>query len=168
MVSTTFFTSPPLLTSATIGRHSPPCRWTEAAVSWAEGPFQSITTTRAPSCPNRSAVARPMPEPPPVTITTLPANSLTFVSHLPEWGLSITPEPLLQGCESLRIKVAQRHKSASGKLYSNLKDVGQLQACSRGGNQNGRMILTTLNVERHTASFQVDWALADKVSVVDF
>jgi hypothetical protein len=35
----------------------------------------SLTTTLAPSLPNKSAYARPRPEPAPVTMTTLPAKS---------------------------------------------------------------------------------------------
>src|SRR6266496_1115992 len=43
-------------------------------------------TTRAPSRPNASAVARPIPEPPPVTNATLPSNSFMsdpLVSEFP-------------------------------------------------------------------------------------
>src|SRR5947208_2827299 len=76
MASTAIFTSWFLLTSATSGKASPRCCSMRLAVSRVDRSLQSITATRAASCPNSSAVARPIPEPPPVTITTFPADSL--------------------------------------------------------------------------------------------
>jgi hypothetical protein len=45
-----------------------------SAVSAAPSPFWSPIATRAPSAASASALARPMPDAPPVTIATFPSN----------------------------------------------------------------------------------------------
>src|SRR5581483_558805 len=50
----------------------PPSRTMAAATLSAAAPSRSATSTAAPSRPSRCAVAAPMPEPPPMTIKTLP------------------------------------------------------------------------------------------------
>src|SRR3989442_1640557 len=56
----------------------PPTPRTSLAVRSAPSAFSSATTTSAPSRASSSAVARPMPRPPPVTMATLPASSLPW------------------------------------------------------------------------------------------
>ncbi len=57
-------------TSAAYARPEPPAAWHSAATCSACSPRRSTTATRAPSDANRSALARPMPCPPPVTTAT--------------------------------------------------------------------------------------------------
>src|SRR5436853_516724 len=56
----------------------PPTPRTSLAVRSPPSAFSSATTTSAPSRASSSAVARPMPWPPPVTMATLPASSLPW------------------------------------------------------------------------------------------
>ena len=51
-----------------------------SATSWAASPLMSITATLAPSSAIRRAVARPMPEAPPVTTARRPSSSPIVVS----------------------------------------------------------------------------------------
>src|SRR5262249_24959889 len=53
----------------------PPALLISATVSWAVASDASGTAMRAPSRANASAVARPMPPPPPVIRADLPSNS---------------------------------------------------------------------------------------------
>ena len=62
-------------TSATIARARPAP--ISAAARSALSLWMSLTTTRAPSSAKRCAMARPMPEPPPVTSATFPSSRMT-------------------------------------------------------------------------------------------
>src|SRR5438093_1730143 len=62
---------PSLVTSTSRETASPPALPICSAVSCAPSPLASAHRTRAPSMAMRKAVARPMPEPAPVTMTTL-------------------------------------------------------------------------------------------------
>src|SRR5579884_3320337 len=53
----------------------PPAVVMRSTVSRASASLRSATTTEAPSRASRSAVARPIPEPPPVTMAALPLTS---------------------------------------------------------------------------------------------
>src|SRR3954469_20342465 len=65
------------------------------ATSAARSPSMSATTTRAPSAAYRSAIARPMPPAPPVTIATLPTRRPSGIAVLPSAGQRrpVEPEP---------------------------------------------------------------------------
>ena len=58
-------------------RAVPPTAAIAATTACAGSAAMSATVTAAPSDASRSAVARPIPEPPPVTIATLPVNLAT-------------------------------------------------------------------------------------------
>ena len=66
-------------TSAWIAR-PPPGPFIAATVCAAVSRCSSLTTTCAPSSAKSSEIARPSPEPPPVTSATL---SLSFIAHSP-------------------------------------------------------------------------------------
>ncbi len=53
----------------------PPASWIMPTVSLPPASSMSATTTDAPSAANASAVARPIPEPAPVTTATFPCTS---------------------------------------------------------------------------------------------
>ena len=61
------------------------------AVSRPPATAMSATTTRAPSRAKASAVARPMPDPPPVTSATLPSNCPTTMSSSPASRKRLAP-----------------------------------------------------------------------------
>ena len=65
------------LTSASWAEAVPPRAVIRSTVSAAPSGLMSATTTRTPSVASRSALARPMPEPDPVTIATLPSSPCT-------------------------------------------------------------------------------------------
>src|SRR5829696_1359296 len=74
--STALCISSELATSATSGSALPPARSMSAAASRISDSVWLRTPTRAPSRAKRTAVARPMPDPAPVTSATLPSNSI--------------------------------------------------------------------------------------------
>src|SRR6478609_6554237 len=55
---------------------SPPAPWISATVAAAPSSSTSPTTTWAPAAASATALARPSPEPPPVTIATLPSSCI--------------------------------------------------------------------------------------------
>src|SRR5712692_2497997 len=70
----------------------PPFAVIPAVTSSARLPLRSAITTDAPSCTKRRAVAAPMPDPPAVTIATLPSSFPDI--YAPEkgvrgWGLGV-------------------------------------------------------------------------------
>src|SRR5690348_2847671 len=69
-VSTSAVTDASSAMSNCTDRARPPASRTSAATASALSPTRSPTTTAAPSAPRRRAVAAPMPDPPPATITT--------------------------------------------------------------------------------------------------
>jgi hypothetical protein len=64
-------------TSASTAIAVPPASSIPLATDSARSPYRSATTTVAPSRAKSSAVARPIPEPPPVTTATVLARSMT-------------------------------------------------------------------------------------------
>src|SRR5262245_19127579 len=68
--------SAPRLTSAVMASASAPSARTSPATVSARSVALSTTATLAPSPAKRSTVARPMPEPPPVTNATLSFNRM--------------------------------------------------------------------------------------------
>lgn len=73
-VSTVYRTAGSSLTSATAYRALPPSASMSPTVSFKVSSVRPATVTSAPSAAGARAVARPMPEPPPVTSAILPAN----------------------------------------------------------------------------------------------
>ena len=69
-----FRTSSSFETSARMNVAAPPSASISRATAAPLSSCQSDTTTLAPSRANSSALARPMPEPPPVTIAVLPGS----------------------------------------------------------------------------------------------
>ena len=68
-------------TSAAHGTATAPCDSIIATVSSTLGPRTSAATTCAPSAAKRSALARPMPDPAPVTMAILPSSNIRASSH---------------------------------------------------------------------------------------
>src|SRR5439155_10469369 len=135
MASTAFFTSRLLLTSATSGKASPRCCSMRLAVSRADGSLQSITATRAPSCPNSRAVARPIPEPPPVIITTFPAGSLMgmFRAWLSTAGRKATagfPPPVARLVSSVEGGISPVQLERGLHHSRRVSKITRLKACS--------------------------------------
>src|SRR3954468_1277019 len=75
------------VTSTTCAFALPPISRVTAS---ADSPFTSATCTFAPSFANSSALARPIPEPAPVTTTTLPANP---GASMRPYASAVAPEP---------------------------------------------------------------------------
>src|SRR5579872_3747928 len=76
------------------------------------GPFNSsmsVTTTEAPSSASNSAIARPMPDAPPVTSATLPATCPAISTPV----LLVLPDHRLSLIRHGDIKHAQLHALAS-------------------------------------------------------
>src|SRR5581483_1203173 len=62
----------------------PPADSMAVTVSFALSRLMSATTTAAPSAAMRCAVARPIPEPEPVTIATFPSSTPTIPPVMPD------------------------------------------------------------------------------------
>src|SRR5215831_1420193 len=102
------FTSPPELTSAVTA--TAPC--ISDATSLARSPCQSTTATLAPSAANRWAITRPIPDPDPVTTTTLRWNRIRTGTWSPSQD-SVLLEDLPDAC-------ALPQEVADGVLAGNL------------------------------------------------
>src|SRR5215212_9680357 len=103
-------------TSASTAIAVPPASSIPLATDSARSPWRSATTTVAPSRAKSSAVARPMPEPPPVTTATLLARSTTNLlrrharsrfGQLVELDIHRREDPIV-------IVVAQAHEEVLG------------------------------------------------------
>src|SRR5664280_13906 len=109
----------------------PPAASIARATSSAVPPLRSATWTLAPCRASRSAVARPMPEPPPVTTATLPCRlgSLLTASSISSDELGISrfarrsPSPrltaLASSCLNLSLiaGVSQRAEQLTGREH---------------------------------------------------
>src|SRR5262245_42068672 len=95
------------LTSATSESARPPSAVIAAAVSFAPLPERSTTATGVPAFASATAIARPMPEPPPVTIAQPGTRSLM--------SLLRSPEERRDGVGDLLRGLVQQHVPA-GKL----------------------------------------------------
>src|SRR5215475_16173120 len=87
---TSFATSASLPTSPLTAMAMPPALAMAVTVSASGSDRRPKTTTCAPSLAKSSAVARPMPVPPPATMATLPSSALPIVDA-PAEGLHGTP-----------------------------------------------------------------------------
>src|ERR1051325_9924651 len=76
------------MTSVCLKLAVPPAFWIIATVSSPRSVFRLPITTFAPSRAKASAVARPMPDPPPVTSATLPSSSFIRRSCPPDAQLT--------------------------------------------------------------------------------
>src|SRR5215472_5797397 len=75
-------TSASSVTSPAIAIDCPPAELINATVASMPSLERSDTATRAPSLATASAVARPMPDPPPVTNATLPSSMPAMTTSL--------------------------------------------------------------------------------------
>src|SRR3984893_2780512 len=91
-VPTNRATSASLPTSPLTAAATPPAFTMASTVSAIASGRRPKTTTRAPSRPKSSAVARPMPVPPPAMSATLPSSARTVIA--PAEGLHRTPRAL--------------------------------------------------------------------------
>src|SRR6266852_313385 len=91
-VPTNRATSASLATSPLTAVATPPALTMASTVSASGSGRLPKTTTRAPSWPKSSAVARPMPVPPPAMSATLPSSAGTVIA--PAEGLHRTPRAL--------------------------------------------------------------------------
>ncbi len=80
--STTWRIESSSVTSAAIASARPPRSWTSAAVSSTSADVRAVTTTEAPASLNASAIARPIPRPPPVTIAIRPSSAPVSFSDI--------------------------------------------------------------------------------------
>ena len=85
-------TSSLLLTSPVAASAVPPAASTAVTVSERPPGETSLTTTATPWAPSATAQERPMPEPAPVTIATLPVSS-GMLPRLSWPGLRVPPRP---------------------------------------------------------------------------
>ena len=83
---TASLTASSLVASASIAIARPPVATISSTVSAAPAGFRSTTATDAPLPASRSDVARPMPDPPPVTNATRFPNASLISYLLPYWG----------------------------------------------------------------------------------
>src|SRR4051812_48963440 len=103
-----------------------------STVSFAETSSMSLTSTWAPSTANRTAVARPMPEPAPVTMATLPpsrviASSIRFAAMTtPTFADRYGPWAFIAGA-SMGIGAALSHEAAARGLNVVLNARGKEQ-----------------------------------------
>src|SRR5499426_3727484 len=85
-----------------MARPLPPASF--SAVARAASRRMSLTTTSAPSSAKRSAMARPMPEPPPVTSATFPSSLIP-----------LSPDP--HGLVDVRVLAEVRHDLLGEELH---------------------------------------------------
>ena len=76
-------TSSGQVTSQVNDSPEPPADRTSSTVSSRASRRRPQTTTRAPSLPSVSAIARPIPEPPPVTTATFPSKLIVGTIQIP-------------------------------------------------------------------------------------
>ena len=96
-----------LAMSATIAVAVPPDAAISAVTASALLPFTSDTTTLPPRCAKPIAVARPMPEPAPVTRQTLPSKRIEFppCQFLPGSIVWMTSKPSNSGWPRYRLRL---------------------------------------------------------------
>src|SRR4051794_4975010 len=80
-------TSPSLATSQRMARASCPLAAKSAAAERTDSSFQSASTTEAPASAKAFAVARPSPDPAPVTSATCFSNEIFVVQLL--WSVAL-------------------------------------------------------------------------------
>ncbi len=98
-----------LVTSHSIANPAPPCFWTSLITSRSFSNRRPATATLAPSRANASAIARPIPVPPPVISATLPESRVTdFPVPASNRGVALPPRvPRGARDSSIRLSVPQ-------------------------------------------------------------
>ena len=84
-------TSSSRMTSASMATALPPAASMPRTVATLSSALSPAQATAAPSLAKRSAVARPMPEPAPVTTAVLPSSLMCLCS--PSWPAQDSPPP---------------------------------------------------------------------------
>jgi hypothetical protein len=102
VLATTAATPSAVATSAVTGISAGPGFWAVSSLSRVSE--MSAATTVAPSRASRSTVARPMPEPAPVTMAVFPANRPETVSVL---VLMAATSPISRACRCSGITLRQ-------------------------------------------------------------